>query len=182
MKYIESNSFKSISYKKFKFLNPHEHLFNLSTKSPCIKNYKWNLHVWIIFGWKIYSRYTVNAWIIDHPFYMRVLCLCMKYMHEKTLVQHSSVHGFYLQKKTPIYPRNVENLVLESIFIKYAFHESNLFISIRIMFFIYVLYWNIFETFKFKIKFKLALTILSLIALFSRVLELKASGKLYFYK
>ena len=30
---------------------------------------------------------------MDHPFCVHVLCLCMKYMHEKSVVHYSSVCG-----------------------------------------------------------------------------------------
>ena len=42
---------------------------------------------------------------MDHPFFIHVLCLCMKYIHEKGVVYYSSVYGrsFYTY-------HNVDNL------------------------------------------------------------------------
>ena len=36
---------------------------------------------------------NVTTWIMVHPFCMHVLCLCIKYMHEKRVVNYSSVYG-----------------------------------------------------------------------------------------
>ena len=43
-------------------------------------------------NFKIYFS-TVNAWIVGYPFFMHLLLLCMKCMHEKRMVYYSSVYG-----------------------------------------------------------------------------------------
>ena len=46
---------------------------------------------------------TVNAWIVDHPFFMHILSLCMINMHEKRVDYFSRVYGMIFNNQDKLF-------------------------------------------------------------------------------